>query len=153
MPRKPTPQDLLREFARLNRLRKEEGVTPLQLQRWLDLRRQLEKAFPGRPAPSAGGPVRVRVAFESRRELLRAVMVEIRPIGLFLPTPFTCDPGTRFELCVELEEAGERYESPVVVVSNNVGPGFSTEALGMGVRFDAPESSLRKALETLYESS
>ena len=39
----PSPQDLLREFARLNRLRRDAGVTPLEFQRWLDLRQKLEK--------------------------------------------------------------------------------------------------------------
>jgi hypothetical protein len=146
----PSPQDLLREFARLNARRKDAGVTPLELQRWLDLRQKLEKAFPGRPPPG-GGVTRVRVEFETRRRLSQAIMAEVRPIGLFLPTPFTCDPGTRFDLRVFVEETGDSYQGPVVVVSNNVGPGYSTGALGMGVRFDAPDCSLRRALDELFE--
>jgi hypothetical protein len=145
----PSAQDLLREFARLNRRRKDSGVTPLELQRWLDLRGKLEKAFPGRPPPD-GGRTLVRVEFETCRCLSQAIMAEVRPVGLFLPTPFTCDPGTRFELKVVVMETGEAYESPVVVVSNNVGPGFSTGALGMGVRLEAADCPLRRALEALY---
>ena len=148
----PSPQTLLREFARLNRQRKSEGLTTLELQRWLDLCAKLEKAFPGRPPPTAGR-LWVRVEFETPAALRRAIMAELRPIGLFLPTAFTCEPGTRFDLRVRVEQTGEVYESPVVVASNNVGPGFSTDALGMGVRFDAPESSLRTALEELFGST
>ena len=148
----PSPQDLLREFARLNRLRKDEGVTPLELQRWLDLRQKLEKAFPGRPPPG-GGPIRVRVEFETRRNLAQSIMAEVRPIGLFLPTPFTCDPGTHFDLRVVVAETGDSYDGPVVVVSNNVGPGYSTQSLGMGVRFDAADCALRRALDELYGPS
>lgn len=146
----PSPQALLREFARLDQRRKDSGVTPLELQRWLDLRQKLEKAFPGRPPPG-GGTTRVRVEFETRRSLCQAIMAEVRPIGLFLPTPFTCEPGTRFELRVSVGETGERFDGPVVVVSNNLGPGFSTEALGMGVRFDSPDCSLHRALEALFD--
>jgi hypothetical protein len=142
-------QKLLREFAHLNRRRREEGITPLELLRWMDLTGRLEKAFPGRPAPT-GGRTRVVVAFESRRELRQAIMVNLRPIGLFVPTPFAAEPGTRFELCVSLADVGESADGPVVVVSNNVGPEFSTRSLGMGVRFEADDCPLRRLLERVY---
>ena len=49
-----------------------------------------------------------------------------------------------------MKETGDEYVGPVKVVSNNVGPDFSTRDLGMGVRFDSPECPLRAALEALY---
>ncbi len=146
----PSPQDLLREFAQLNRRRKESGITPLELQRWLDLRRKLEKQFPGRPPPG-GGRTRVLVEFETRRALRRAIMAKLRPIGLFVPTPFAAEPGTKFELRVTVEETGDVYDSPVVVISSNVGPDLSTQSLGMGVRFARADCALRRALVALYD--
>lgn len=145
-----SPQELLREFARLNRRRKGDGITPLELLRWLDLRRQLEKQFPGRPPPD-GGRTRVVVEFESREALRRSIMVNVRPIGLFVPTAFAAEPGTRFELRVLVVDSGDVYDSPVVVVSNNVGPDFSTRDLGMGLRFASERCPLRTALEQLHD--
>ena len=146
----PSPQKLLREFARLNRRRKDSGITPLELQRWLDLRSKLEKEFPGRPPPG-GGTTHVVVGFESRHALRRAIMANLRPIGLFVPTPFAAEPGTNFGLTVTVEGTGERFAGPVIVASNNVGPGFSTQSLGMGVRFASEDCALRRALEALYD--
>ena len=77
-------------------------------------------------------------------------MANVRPIGLFVSTPFAAEAGTRFDLHVLVKATGDEFESPVVVVSNNVGPDFSTADLGMGLRFNAPASTLRAALEDLY---
>jgi hypothetical protein len=145
----PIDQRLLREFAHLNRRRREEGISPLELLRWLDLRGRLEKAFPGRPPPD-GGRTLVVVAFDARRTLRQSIMVNLRPIGLFVPTPFAAPPGTRFDLSVSIEETGDSGDGPVAVVSNNLGPEFSTRSLGMGVRIEAESCSLRRMLEKVY---
>ena len=146
----PSVQDLLREFAQLNGRRKGSGITPLEFQRWLDLRSKLEKAFPGRPPPD-GGRTRVLVEFESRVALSQSIMANVRPIGLFVPTPFAAEPGTKFELRVQIVETSETYDSPVVVVSNNVGPEFSTQNLGMGVRFTTSRGELHQVLDELWD--
>ena len=52
-----------------------------------------------------------------------------------------------------VEETGETHETPVVVVSNNVGPDFSTAELGMGLRFTSQDSPLAARLEELCESA
>jgi hypothetical protein len=145
----PVDQKLLREFAQLNQRRRGDGITPLELLRWIDLRERLETAFPGRPAP-AGGRTRVVVAFDTRRALRQAIMVNVRPVGLFVPTPFAAVPGTRFELSVRIEETGDCADGPVVVVSNNLGPDFSTRSLGMGVRFEADDCPLRRLVSKLH---
>jgi hypothetical protein len=144
-----SPQELLREFALLNGRRKDSGITPLQFQRWLDLCQKLEKAFPGRKPPT-GGPIRLLVEFEDRRMLRQAIMANLEPIGLFVPTPFAAEPGTHFELRVRVEETDVVFDSPAVVISNNVGPDFSTQALGMGMRFTTPDCELRKELVKLH---
>jgi hypothetical protein len=143
------PQALLREYAGLDQRRKDEGVSPLEYLRWLDLRGRLAKAFPGRPAPGSGGAVVVRVEFATQAKLAASVMMNMRPVGLFVHTPFVAERGARFTLRVLLAETGEEFTSPVVVVSNNVGPEFSTAKHGMGLRFTEATCPLREALERL----
>lgn len=146
----PSPQDLLREYAQLNRRRKGDGISPLELQRWSDLQGQLERAFPGRPPLGTGGTTRVRVEFASVEELRGAIMANVRPIGLFVNTPFAPETGTEFALRVFVKETQRSFDAAVVVISNNVGPDFSTAALGMGLRFSATQSTLRAELDRLY---
>lgn len=131
------PQQLLREYAFLNRKRKGEGVTPLEYQRWLAVREQLERTFPERPAPGGGGPVRMRLDYATAAVLVASVMWNVRPIGLFVHTPFAPEEGTELDARICVKETGEEFGGAAVVVSNNLGPGFSTDALGMGLRFTA----------------
>ena len=131
-----SPQDLLREYAQLNRKRKSDGVTPLQYLRWQDLKRKLEKAFPGRPVPGSDGKSRVTIEYASQRDLGANVMGNVRPIGLFVHTPFAPPAGERLELRVSLRDGSGQYDGSITVVSNNVGPGFSTSDMGMGVRLN-----------------
>jgi hypothetical protein len=146
------PQDLLREYAGINRKRKSCGVSALEYLRWLDLRQQLEKAFPERPPLGTGGETRLRVEFSTLEKLADAVMWNVRPAGLFVHTPFAPDNGTHFVLVLVVEETGEEHETPVVVVSNNVGPDFSTADLGMGLRFISQDCALSARLEEICGS-
>ena len=145
----PLDQDLLREYAGINRRRKSEGITPLEYQRWLDLAMQLEAAFPDRPVPGSGGSTCIAIEFATEESLTSAIMLEIKPVGLFVATPFAPEPGTRLKLRVHVKETRERFSSPIVVASNNIGPGYSTQALGMGLRFTARRCDLRQKLESL----
>ncbi len=143
------PQDLLREYAQLNRKRKADGVTPLEYQRWLDLSGKLKKTFPGRSPPGGGGKTHMCVEFQSDRDLELCTMMNVRPIGLFVNTSFAADPGTNLILHVCVVETGSVFDSPVSVISNNVGPDFSTAVLGMGLRFASSGCALRSHLEKL----
>ena len=143
------PQDLLREYVSLDRKRAGTGVTPIEYQRWLDLGQRLDQLFPERPRREARAKTVMLVGVEREAQLHDAVMMNIHPIGLFIDTPFAPEPGTRLDLRVCVKETGAVLESPVVVVSNGVGPGFSTEVLGMGVRFTQERCSLRTLLDTL----
>jgi hypothetical protein len=91
------------------------------------------------------------VEFKTRERIKDAVMFNVRPVGLFINTPFSPEIGTRFELRVRLLETGEEFSSPVEVVSNNVGPEFSTNRLGMGVRFSTSRSELRSLVDALCD--
>ncbi len=146
---RPDPQELLREFAALNRRRRDEGISPLELQRWQDLHRQLQRAFPGRPPLATGGRVRVRIELNGEEELRDSIMTNMRPVGLFVHTPFAPEAGYRFSLRVFVKASGETWDGDVEVVSHNVGPDFSTASLGMGLRFTKSESTLAAALERL----
>ena len=146
------PQELLREYAFLNLKRKGEGLTPLEYQRWSDLSGQLARAFPGRPLPGRGGRVKVRVEFRSPRELVASMMWNLKPLGLFVNTPFAADEGCELDLVVALKEPPEEYCAPVIVVSNNVGRDFSTDDLGMGLRFLRLPAPLKELLERLHRA-
>ena len=72
--------------------------------------------------------------------------------GLFVNTAFPAEPGTRLELKLRIESTGETLQIPVEVVSNNVGDGFATRELGMGVRFLPMPNDLRKKVDDYYEA-
>jgi hypothetical protein len=76
-------------------------------------------------------------------------MMNVRPVGLFVHTPFPPDRGTQLELRVHIIDTGETYSSRVSVVSNNVGPDFSTQAFGMGLKFRESDCELRTMLDEL----
>ena len=90
--------------------------------------------------------------FSTLKRLADAVMWNVRPIGLFVHTPFAPENGTRFVMILVVEETGETHETPVIVVSNNVGPDFSTADLGMGLRFMSQDCGLSARLEELCGS-
>ncbi len=145
----PTPQDMLREVVALNKRRTTEGITPIEYQRWLDLSAKLRKAFPDHPRLGGRGLTQIRIDFRDEKELLESTMFNIRPIGLFISTPFAAEVGSKFGVVVFVKATGEELRAKVEVVSNNVGPGFSTAMLGMGLRFAQRDSELRAALEKL----
>jgi Tfp pilus assembly protein PilZ len=145
----PSPQDLLREYVDLNKRRVSAGITLLEYQRWLDLGQQLAKTFPDHPPLGQRGETRIVVGFKDREHLEKAVMMNMRPVGLFVNTPFAPDRGTELDLRVHVEETGEVFNSRVVVVSINVGVGFSTAVHGIGLKFCRPDCELRAVLDEL----
>ena len=73
--------------------------------------------------------------------------------GVFLRTEDLVDLGTRFELCIHIDESGEDIRVQVEVVSHNVGPGFGTDEHGMGLRFLDMDEATQKQVDELYERS
>ena len=145
----PSAQEMLREFAGLNQRRRGTGVTPLEYQRWLDLGHRLEAAFPNQPALAMKGKIRLLVELKNEAALAACAMLNVRPVGLFVHKPFPPDRGTQLELRVHVVDTGQTYASRVVVVSNNVGPDFSTQAFGMGLKFREADCELRAVLDEL----
>ncbi len=152
-------QLFFREYMHLTRKRTGEGLTPLEYQRWRSLSRQLGKHFS--KGPPKGGterresvrvPTRLKVSFASPNAVSEAMMTNLSRGGLFINTAFPPDPGTRLELRLSIESTAETLQVPVEVVSTNVGEGFKTGELGMGVRFLPMPDEVRKKLDDLYES-
>ena len=145
----PEPQDRLREVAALNRRRTGEGITPLEYQRWLDLSAKLRSDFPNHPPLGGRGDTCIRVEFRDAADLRASTMQNVRPIGVYVNTPFAAEVGSTFLLVAIVKDTGVEFRSRVEVVSNNVGPGFSTANLGMGMRFREADCELRRVLDRL----
>ncbi len=150
---------MFREFANLDRKRSGDGVTPLEYQRWKHLNQELARAFDGgrrgagvERRGSLRVPTRLKLSFQTEGRLGQAVMRNLSRGGLFIATAFPAEVGTRLDLRVRIESSGEMLEIPVEVVTTHVGPGGTTQALGMGVSFVNPTPELRKKLDELYAS-
>ncbi len=156
-----SPIEMFREYADIERRRSSSGVTALEYQRWLDLRARLAKlrtdgsrgAPADVPATAAGdepcSATRLLVEFTTPECLRRAWMHNVLGDGVFIDTPFAADVGTEFELVIAVKDVEQPFLIPASVVSNNVADGFSTEQLGMGVRFHLGGAKAREAFGEL----
>ena len=87
------------------------------------------------------------------KSYLRVTQGNLSREGLFINTPFGPDVGTRLELRLGIDSTGEEHLIPVEVVTNNIGPDYSTASIGMGVRILDVSDDLRKVIDDLYEST
>jgi len=138
---------LMREFGELARRRVGVGVTPLEFQRYLDLKGRIGQRFSSRGALGLGGAskraaesslTRLVVPFPNRAALISSVIDNIKPVGLLVTTPFAAEVGTRFLLKVSLEREGEAAEFPATVVTS-ISQGaltLSTTSMGMGLKIE-----------------
>ena len=149
-----------REFVRLDRKNRTEGLTPREAELWTRLKRHFAQQFS--PELSDGHadardsvrvPTRLRVHFTSVAELRNQRMTNLSRGGLFVATETLLDIGTRVTLSIAIGADEERLEVPAEVVSHNVGPGFQTDPSGLGLRFLDMKAETRRALEELYETS
>lgn len=153
---RPSVVAMFREYAVLERLRSSTGVTPLEYQRWLDLRTRLEAQLPQVPGDRRRferTPTRLKVGFKSERSLQRAVIRNLSRGGVFVATPFAADVGTSLELLLRIDDTGELVEIPGVVVSSNVSDGISTARMGMGVRFERLDPRQQAWVDALLTAS
>ncbi|MCG8590474.1 MAG: PilZ domain-containing protein [Proteobacteria bacterium] len=151
-------QNWFREYASLDRRRTGEGLTPIEYQRWLDLHEKLSREFSDPPASgdrrgSVRVPIKLKVEFRSNDSVRRAIIRSTSRSGLFINTPFPPEVGTTITLCIHIESTGETIEVPCDVISNNVGEGFDTNVLGMGVCFRQMPPDVRKQLDEIYGSA
>jgi len=148
---------LFREYMCLEKERGSQGVTPLEFQRWLDLKRTLGKHFQQSPdreqRQSPRVETRMRVEFKSAEHFRDATVKNLSRGGVFVATPFAAEVGTELILRIHIQATGEDLEVPGVVVSNNIGENQTASTLGMGVRFGDLTDEQGASLDTLYEQA
>ncbi len=152
---------MMRELRKLERKRRDEGVTPLEYQRWHDLKDTLEANLAKHSRAPEGVErrkssriaTRLLVEFQNKGELREAVIHNVSDGGLFVSTPFAPAIGEEFILCIRVGGSSRAIDIPCVTVSNNVGDDFSTQNLGMGVKFLHLTAKQRAAVEFLLASA
>ncbi len=155
---------LMREFGGLERKRLGAGVTPLEYQRWLDLKGRIGQSFAkSRQAglQAMGGrdgkehPTRLLVEYRNREHLLESIVSNIQPAGFFVPTPFAAEIGATFLMRVALEEEGEVADVPAVVVTSITQGAhtLSTMSMGMSVKILKPSRSQAPGISKLFASA
>ncbi len=155
---------LMREYGSLERKRIGEGVTPLEYQRWLDLRDRIGKNVEKKPSKppevherrrGERRTTRLLAVYESRDELINAIITNISPAGLFLSTAFTAPVGTRLLVRVHLSRSDEDVEIPCTVVTSigdNVHTLGSTD-MGMGLKFEQLDAVQAAAISDIFEGA
>jgi uncharacterized protein (TIGR02266 family) len=145
---------LFREYMQLENKRVGQGVTPLEFQRWLDVKKTLGKHFQAGPdrerRSSERVETRIRVAFKSEELFRQAAIRNLSRGGVFIATPFAAEVGTELVLRIHIQSSSVDLEVPGVVASNNVSDGHSTGVLGMGVRFGNLSEEQKSALDAVY---
>lgn len=151
---------MLREYARLERKRSGAGLTPQELLRWTELKRGLARRF----SPDLSDvqcdqrnslriPTRLKVSFRSRDAFRQSLMTNLNRGGVFVSTGAPAAIGTPITLRIRIEETGDVLEVRTEVVSQNVGPSYSSTTLGMGMRFLDMPPDVQKKLDDLYEKA
>ena len=154
---------LMREFGGLERKRLGPGVTPLEYQRWLDLKGQMGQNFAkSREAglSAMGGedakrrPTTLLIAYKTRNHLLESVIDNIQPAGFFVPTPFAADVGTHFLARVGLTDVGDVADIPTVVVTSMTQGAhtLSTTSMGMGLKILNPTRTQAVGISKIFHA-
>ena len=136
---------LMREFGDL--ARKRVGVTPLEYQRYRDLKSQIGRRFSGKgKIRKQGGKrranqasrTRLVVPYVNRVALISSIVENIKPAGFLVNTPFAAEIGTRFLVKLFLENEGETAEFPAVVVTSITQGALtlSTTSMGMSLKIE-----------------
>jgi len=154
---------LMREFGMLARQRVGAGVTPLEYQRYLDLRNQIGRKFFASTGSGAArtasrrrtdsSPTRLVVTYPTRSALISSIIPSIQPAGLMVPTPFAAEVGTRFLVRVSTEREGESAEFPGTVVTS-IADGaltLSTTNMGMSLKIERLSPAQAAGLSKLFD--
>ena len=153
-----TSQGAFREYTRLDRQRREAGLSLEEMRRWQALKRFLSIHFaPDRPEKvdelrdSVRVPTRIRVSFAADSDLAHCLMTNLSRGGVFVQTDTPLELETTFTLVIHVESPPRDIAVPVEVVSVGVGPSFARDKRGMGLRFLEMPSEIEKQLRELYE--
>ena len=154
---------LMRAFGGLERKRLGSGVTPLEYQRWLDLKGKIGSPFAKSRADgisAMGGAAdrsrltRLLIEYKSRDHLIESIVSNIQPAGFFIATPFAADVGNHFLVRVTLEEEGETADIPSTVVASITQGAhtLSTMSMGMSVKILKPTRAHGAGISNLFGS-
>jgi uncharacterized protein (TIGR02266 family) len=150
---------LFREYMNLERRRDAaEGMTVREFQRWMFLKRTLNRHFqPGVQdsqvdrRDSVRVPVRLHMGFQSYGEIRETLMTNLSRGGIFIATELPLPLGSSLHVWIRIEESGQEIDIEGEVASHNSGPGLLSEELGMGVKFVRMTPEQEKAVDNLYE--
>lgn len=149
-----------REYVRLDKLRRAEGLTPAELHRFEALERFLSIHFaPDRPEAvgdtreSVRVPTRIKVSFAKDRELASCLMTNLSRGGVFVQTDRPLELESCFTLNIHVESPRRDISVRVEVVSVGIGPAFARNKQGMGLRFVEVSPEIEKQLRELYEGA
>jgi uncharacterized protein (TIGR02266 family) len=148
---------LVREFGALEKRRGTDGVTPVEYERYLELREILARHV-SEPSTPAGAerrknmrvPTRLLIEYRTADQLREAIIHNVSQGGLFISTDAPLEFGTKFTLCLAVGEMRRRLEVPCEVVTNNVAGACSTDGPGMGIRFAPLDVEQRHAVDLLF---
>ena len=146
-----------RAFVFLDRKQAREGLSPVELQRWMALKRELSRELSGdaddrrvNQRASLRVPAKLRVSFASLGELGQALITNLSRGGVFVATDQLLEIGSRVLLRLHVDDPGRDVEVQAEVVSQNLGPRGDSRR-GIGLRFVDAEPAVRKELDALYE--
>lgn len=152
---------LMREFGGLERRRLGEGVTPLEFQRWLDLKGQIGRSFEksrkaGLSAMGGEGgkerPTKLLIEYKSREHLLESIVTNLQPAGFFVATPFAAEVGVEFVARITLQHEGDTADVPAVVATSITQGAhtLSTMSMGMSLKILRPNRSQGAGISKLF---
>lgn len=149
---------LVREYGRLERKRTQDSVTPLEFERWAELRLLLEKSFPQGERPSGGErrqtlrlPTRMLVEYASKGELESALIRNISRGGLFIATDAAEQVGAKITLLIRVGEDGHAVELPAEVASTHVSD--RTGQQGMGCKFGQLNAEQQQLVDEMFATA
>ena len=133
---------LLRAYLALDKRRRADGLSPIDMARWAQFKGALNRHFQpdlneqhARSRESVRVPLDLNVNFESRGEIRKCLMKNLSAGGIFVATESPLPLGTPFNVRIRIERTGEEIELPGEVVSVGASANLSEEKHGMGIRF------------------
>jgi len=147
---------LFLQYARLDRKRGADGLSPLEEEIWSNLRRYLGKRLNPDVPKAADRRASLRVATEIGCLWARSAPVHDAHVtnlsrsGAFVRTPVPAPVGEEISLRIALPEGG-CIELPAVVANQFLGA--DSHRRGMGVRFGPMSPETTKLIDALYERS
>ncbi|MGH0033171.1 MAG: PilZ domain-containing protein [Myxococcota bacterium] len=148
---------MFREYANLDRMRRQGGLSPRDLARWQALKRKLGQHFsPGLSDHRADAresvrvPTRLRVSFATDGALAESLITNFSRKGVFVETDCPVEIGAQIELRIDVAKPARSITVRAEVVTHGLGPRLDARN-GMGLRLLEGDPDVEKQLDDLYE--